>query len=43
MVIKLKWQWDDEKKIALADFVVRNNEAELLIPQIQKIIERLKK
>jgi len=34
-------QWEDEVKIPLADFVIYNNEKEMLIPQISKIHENL--
>lgn len=30
----MKRQWSDEKKIALADFIVTNDEQQLLIPQV---------
>lgn len=42
MVIKrMKNQWAEERKIALADFVVNNNQTELLIPQVMAIHEIL--
>ncbi len=34
-------QWTDKQKIPLSDFVIYNNEEELLIPQILKIHENL--
>ena len=34
---RMKNQWPDEKKNALADFVIFNNGEELLIPQVGKI------
>lgn len=34
-------QWTDKQKIPLSDFVIYNNEKELLIPQILKIHENL--
>jgi len=36
-------QWSEEKKIAKADFVIRNDETELVIPQVNKILEDIKK
>jgi len=35
-------QWSDEEKIKLADFVIGNNENELIIPQIIEIDKKLK-
>ena len=35
---RMKNQWSDEKKIELADFVIENNENNLLIPQVEKIL-----
>ncbi len=34
-------QWPPEKKEARADFIIRNDESQLLIPQVIKIHERL--
>lgn len=36
-------QWSDEKKIPLADFVVSNDEKNLLVPQIEQVLSSLKK
>jgi len=42
--IKLRFeaQLSDEKKIARADYVIKNNEKELIIPQINRILTELK-
>ncbi|OQX78802.1 MAG: dephospho-CoA kinase [Bacteroidetes bacterium 4484_276] len=34
---RMKNQWPDEKKNALADFVISNNNEDLLIPQVENI------
>ncbi len=34
-------QWSQEKKISLADFIIENNEKDMLIPQVLKIHEIL--
>lgn len=34
-------QWPDEQKEKLADFIIRNNENELLIPQVLNIIKTI--
>ncbi len=34
-------QWDDEKKIALSDFVIVNDDKTLVIPQVMKIHKQL--
>lgn len=34
-------QWDDEKKNALADFIINNNDDEMIIPQILKIHKKI--
>ncbi len=34
-------QWDDEKKIALSDFVIVNDDRQLVIPQVLEIHSRL--
>ncbi|HAQ21795.1 MAG TPA: dephospho-CoA kinase [Prolixibacteraceae bacterium] len=39
---RMKNQWSDEKKIKLADFVIGNNDNELIIPQIIEIDKKLK-
>lgn len=38
---RMQAQLIDEEKIKFADFVIKNNEDQLIIPQILKIIERL--
>lgn len=38
---RIKNQWSDEKKNALADFIINNNEDEMIIPQILKIHKTL--
>jgi len=35
-------QWHDKRKIELADFVIKNNNEELIIPQVIEIIEKIK-
>ena len=35
-------QWSDEQKMKLADFVIQNNEKQLLIPQVIETLEKLK-
>lgn len=37
VIARIKNQWSDEKKVNLADFVVLNDETELVIPQVIKI------
>ncbi len=37
VISRMKNQWDEEKKIPLADFVIQNDEKELLMPRIEKI------
>ncbi len=41
---RLKQQWPDEQKVSLADFVIHNNEQDMLLPQVlaihQQIIEK---
>lgn len=39
--VRIANQWSDEKKIALADFVIDAGDRELVIPQALKIIEEL--
>lgn len=34
-------QWSDEKKVKLADFTIENNEGDLLVPQVEKVISTL--
>ncbi len=38
----LKSQWPDEKKMILADFVIRNNEVDAILPQVMEIHKKLK-
>ena len=40
---RIKNQWEDAKKIPLADFTILNNETELLLPQVLKIHQALLK
>jgi dephospho-CoA kinase len=37
----MKNQWSDEEKIKLSEFVVFNDEEQLIIPQVLKINEML--
>jgi dephospho-CoA kinase len=39
---RIRNQWPDEKKIPLADFVIKCDEEHLVIPQVMEIMERLK-
>jgi len=39
---RMKNQWEDEKKMKLTDFIIYNSGEELLIPQIEKVIQKLK-
>jgi dephospho-CoA kinase len=41
VLARMKNQWTDSEKIPLADFVIYNNEKEMLTPQILKIHEDL--
>ena len=34
-------QWSDEKKKKLTEFVITNNPTDLLVPQLNKILEKL--
>ena len=36
-------QWPDEKKIALSDYIIHNDELQLLIPQVLSISEKLQR
>jgi len=36
-------QWSDDKKIPLADFVIVNDEVQMLIPQVLQLLNKLKK
>lgn len=38
---RMKNQWNDEKKRELADFEIVNDDSQLLIPQIEKIIKAI--
>lgn len=40
---RMKNQWEDEKKIPLADFVIYNDDKKLILPQLITIIETLLK
>lgn len=40
---RIKNQWEDAKKIPLADFTILNDETELLLPQVLKIHQALLK
>jgi dephospho-CoA kinase len=39
---RIKNQWSDEKRIEMADFVIRNNDNELIIPQIIEIDKKIR-
>ncbi len=39
---RMKNQWPDEEKIKLADYVIGNNDRELIIPQIVEIDKKLR-
>jgi len=39
---RIKNQWPDEKKIPLADFVIKCDEEHLVIPQIMDVIDKIK-
>lgn len=41
VVSRMQNQWDEAQKIPLADFVIRNEEKELLMPQVEKVHHRL--
>jgi dephospho-CoA kinase len=38
---RMKNQWPDEQKIPLADFVITNNETEMLIPQVLSALKKI--
>lgn len=40
---RMKNQWNDEQRIKLADFVIGNNDNELIIPQIIEIDKKIRK
>jgi dephospho-CoA kinase len=39
---RMKHQWDQEKKKAFSDFIIYNDDTELIIPQVIKIHNKLK-
>ena len=39
---RIKNQWNDQQRMALADFIIGNNEDELIIPQVLKIDNKLR-
>ena len=39
---RIKNQWSDEQRIEMADFVINNNNDELIIPQIMEIDKKLR-
>lgn len=39
---RIRNQWNDEQRIKLADFVIRNNDADLIIPQILDIDKKIR-
>ena len=43
VIARIKNQWSDERKVRLADFVILNDETELVIPQVVRINQILKK
>lgn len=43
VLARMKNQWEDEKKIPLADFVIDNGGDLLVIPQLLKVLNQLKK
>lgn len=40
---RIKNQWTDEEKVPLADFIIRNGENDMLLPQIDRIISAILK
>lgn len=42
VIQRMKNQWRDEEKIKLADFVIGNNDQELIIPQIVEIDKKIR-
>jgi len=38
---RMKNQWSDDQKIPLADYIIRNDENDMLLPQILEILEDL--
>lgn len=43
VLARMENQWSDERKMEVADFIVTNNETDLLISQVLKILDKLKK
>lgn len=41
IISRMSKQWDDEKKIPLADFVIVNDEREALLPKVLEIVEKI--
>jgi len=39
--MRMKTQWTDEQKAELADFTINNDEEQMLVPQIEKVIAKL--
>jgi len=39
---RMRNQWSDDEKIKLADFVIGNNDRELIIPQIVEIDKKIR-
>ncbi|MFA5327052.1 MAG: dephospho-CoA kinase [Prolixibacteraceae bacterium] len=39
---RIRNQWKDEKRLKLADFVIQNNDEDLIIPQILEIDKKIK-
>lgn len=39
---RIKNQWNDQRRIELADFIIGNNDNELIIPQVLKIDKQLR-
>ena len=40
---RMRNQWDEEKKKALSDYMIVNDDSELLIPQVMKVYNEMKK
>ncbi|MDX1651781.1 MAG: dephospho-CoA kinase [Brumimicrobium sp.] len=38
---RIKNQWEESKKLNLTDYIIYNNENDLLVPQVEKIIGKL--
>ncbi|OQX81170.1 MAG: dephospho-CoA kinase [Bacteroidetes bacterium 4484_249] len=39
--IRIKNQWEQDKKIELSDFIINNDESQLILPQVLKINKKL--